>query len=290
VSAPVSLCSPRIARIVAVTLLWIARTLSSLLVACPLVFAITATGLVNGPDRDAVLFRPGGLVLLELVRNGTSSLGAALKVSLLLGVCTAALGLIALGASLDLLRGQEPDPINARLLRGAELFPRFLGLSVSTLLGQAASLLAASLLAGASSSALHGRDERLLTVAPVLTFGLGLLCCAWLGAVQDVARSAVVQRDVGARAALFEAFTILRNDAPSVLFGSYPSVAGSAFAWLCAAWLVMKLELSGPSTRGIVLAFLVHQAAVLFSLALRVRWLSAAIALSARADGASARD
>jgi hypothetical protein len=165
-----------------------------------------------------------------------------------------------------------------------------LGLSAITLLGQAALLLAASLLEGGLSSALHGRDERLLTLVPVLVFGVGLLGCAWLGAVQDVARAIVVQRGLGARPALFEALTLLRRDAASVLFGSYPSVTGSAFAWLSAAWLLMRLDLSGPSTRGIALAFLVHQAAVLVGLALRVRWLGGALALAATTQTGSARE
>jgi hypothetical protein len=289
-STPISLRSPSVARIVAITLLWISRTLSGLLVACPLVFAITASGLVSGPDRDALFFRPGALSLLELLRIGTPSLGAALKVSLLLGACTATLGLVPLGAVLDLLHAQEPDSLGARFSRGTAVFPRFLALAAITFLGQAALLLAASLLEGGLSSALHGRDERLLTVVPILVFAVGLLCCAWLGAVQDVARAVVVQRDLGARAALIEALTILRTDAPSVLFGSYPSATGSAFAWLSAAWILMRLDLSGPSPRTIALAFLVHQAAVLFSLALRVRWLGGALALAAAAPNDSARD
>ena len=287
-NALLSLRSPRTARIVAVTLLWITRTLASLLVACPLLFALMGNGLVSGPDRDASLFQAGALVLLELLRSGAPLLGAAIKVSLLLwGVC-ATLALVPLGAALDLLQSQEADALGARTWRGLRLFPRFLALSGIALLAQAALLLAASLLDGALSAALQGRDERVLTLVPGLAFGAALLCCGWLGAVLDVARGAVVQRDLGARVALAEALSVLRVDPPSVLFGSYPSAAGSLLAWLGALWVLTKLDLESPTTRGVALAFVVHQVAVLFSLALRVRWLERALALSARAP--SARD
>jgi hypothetical protein len=288
VNAALSLRSPRTARVVAVTLLWIARTLASLVVASPLVFAIMSTGLVIAPERDAPLFRPGALLLLELVRTGAPQLGAALRVSLVLFALCAILELVPLGAALDLLRTQCADALGARFERGFRLFPRFFALSGLTLLAQAALILAASLLGTALSAALHGRDERLLTVLPIALFGVGLLCCAWLGAVLDVARSLVTRHDLGARMALFEALTILRDDPLAVLVGSYPSVAGSTFAWLTGAWILAKLELANPATRSIALAFVVHQTAVLLSVALRVRWLEGALALAERAP--SARD
>ena len=278
--------APWTARAVAVVLLWIARTLASLLVACPLVFAIVGSGLVGSPERDAPLFRPGALVLLELVRTGAPLLGAALRVSLVLFALCAVLGLVPLGAALDLLQRQTTDAVGSRFERGFRLFPRFLGLSALTLLAQAALLLAASLLGTALSSGLHGRDERLLSLLPVASFGIGLLCCAWVGAVLDIARSSVVQHDVGARAALFEALTILRADPVAVLVGSYPSVAGSAFAWLASAWVLAKINLATPVTRGVALAFVVHQLAILLSVALRVRWLDGALTLAARAPSA----
>jgi hypothetical protein len=288
VSALLSLRSPRTTRVVVVTLLWITRTLASLLVACPLIFAITSSGLVSGPEHDTLLFQPGALGLLELVRAGAPLLVSGLKTSLLFGATCAVLGLLPLGAALELLGSQDTDGIGRGLARGFSIFPRFLALSAITLLAQAALLLATSLLATALSAGLHGRDERVQTLAPLLVFGVGLVYCAWLGAVQDVARSVVVRHNLRARPALFEALTILREQPWAVLLGSYPSAAGSAFAWLSAAWLVTKLDLSSPAKRGIVLAFVVHQVAILLSIALRVRWLGAALTLGARAP--SARD
>jgi hypothetical protein len=287
-SALLSLRSPRTMRVAVVTLLWISRTVASLLVAFPLIFAITSSGLVSGPEQDALLFHPGALGLLELVRAGAALLASALKTSLLLAASCAVLGLVPLGAALQLLESQDADGIGRGLAKGVGVFPRFLALSAITLLAQAALLLASSLLGTALSAGLHGRDERVQTVAPLAVFGVGLLYCAWLGAVQDVARGVVVRHDLSARRALFEAIAILREDPWAVLLGSYPSAAGSAFAWLGAAWVVTRLDLSSPTKRGIVLAFVVHQAAILFSVALRVRWLDAALTLGARAP--SARD
>lgn len=289
-SALLALRSPRAARAVAVTLLWITRTLASLLVACPLVFAIIGSGLVSGPNKDALLFQPGALALLELVRAGAALLGAALKSSLLLYAVCAVLGLLPLGAALDLLQTEQVDAGSARFARAVRFLPRFLALSFGTLLAQGALLLAASLLGSALSAGLPGRDERLLTLAPLGLVGVGLLGCAWLGALLDVARGVVVERDLGARASVVEALTILRAEPLAVLLGSYPSVAGSAFAWLSAAWILTKIDLANATTRGLVLCFVVHQVAIVLSIALRVRWLAAALGLAAHARDESARD
>lgn len=280
--------APGTARVVAITLLWITRTLASLLVAYPLVFAIASTGLVSDPERDAVLFRPGSLVLLELVRTGAPALMAALKTSGLLWGLSAVAALVPLGAALDLLQGQRTEALGTQLTRGFQLFPRFLALSAITLLAQCALVLAASLLGAALAAALRGRDERLVTLAPLLAFALAALGCAWLGALLDVARAALIQHELAARSALFQALTILRESPRDVLLGCYPSVTGSAFFALSAAWFLTKIDLSRPTTRGIALAFVVHQIAVVGSIALRARWLDGALTLAARVP--SSRD
>jgi len=276
-----SVRSPNVARIVAIVLLWISRTLASLLVAIPLVFAIVSTGIASSTERDALLFRRGGLVLLELARAGAPALGSALKNSLVLGALCAVLGLIPLGAALDLLQSQETDAFPARFARAMRVFPGFLALSALTLLAQAALLLGASLLSSALNAALHGHDERLLTCSPFAVFGVALLGCAALGALLDVARGVRVQHELKARAALSEALVILRETPLAVLAGSYASTAGSVFAWLAAASVLSRIDLANPVTRGIALAFVVHQLAVLFSIGMRVRWLGTTLALSA---------
>jgi hypothetical protein len=274
---------PWTARLVAVTLLWISRTLGSLLVACPLLFAIIGTGVASGPEYDAPLFQRGALLSLELARLGAPELGSALKSSLVLCALCATLGLVPLAAALDLLETREVDSFAARFARGVRIFPSFLALSTTTLLAQSALVLACSLLAGALSAGLHGQDERLLTLAPSALFGVGLLGCAWLGALLDVARGALIQHELKSRAALLHALQVLREEPLAVLFGSYPSSAGAVFSALSAAWLLTKIDLSGPATRGVVLAFAVHQLAIIISIALRVRWLGTALALSVRA-------
>jgi hypothetical protein len=195
---------------------------------------------------------------------------------------------VPLGAALELLRSQRTEALGPPLTRGFRLFPRFLALSGITLLAQSALVLAASLLAAALGAALRGHDERVVTLAPLSVFALAALGCAWLGALLDVARAVLIQHDLPARGALLQALTILRESPRDVLFGCYPSVTGSAFFALCAAWLLTRIDLSRPTTRGIALAFLVHQAAVIGSLALRARWLDGALTLAARVP--SSRD
>jgi hypothetical protein len=269
-------------------LLWVSRTLVGLLASYPILSAIDATGIGAGPDRDAVLFRPGALLLLEAVRVGLPWLGSALKTALLLGALGALTELVPVACAFDFLREQE-RPFGARVARGIQCFPRFLALGAIALLAQAAFLLAASLLAGALKGALQSADERALSVAPVVVFSLALLTSLWLNGVLDLARAAVVERDLGARDALLQALTILRERPLDVLGGAYASAAAASFAYLTGAWLVSRLDLTQPFGSRIALCFAVHQLAVLFGVAWRVRWLRRTLDLNAEL-GESAGD
>lgn len=270
----------------ATMLLWISRTCSGLLVAYPLLVAIKASGLVSGPGADSVLFEPGSQLLLELLRVGLPLLSAGLHVTLLLWVLSGLLGLVPLAFAFDLLLAPGRS-FGERLWKAVRLFPRLLGASTITLLAQLAVLLGCSLCAAILKSALQGRDPRWLDLSPLLMTGIGLLLCAWVGNLLDLARAALVERALDVRQALLVALTCLREQPWAVLLGSYPSVAGAALGYLSAAWLVSGLDLSGGSTRPIAIAFIAHQLAVLFAIAWRVRWLKTALELSGNTQVAS---
>ena len=261
-------------------LLWISRTLLSLLVAYPILLAIQATGMVNGPQGDAVLFQPGSLLLLELLRVGGAALGAGLKLSLLLAALASVAGLVPLAFALDLLFAQG-SRFSERVGRALGLFPKFLGLGAIGLLAQTALLLASSLLGAALKALLQNKDERLVNVLPLVALGLGLLLCGCFGSVIDVARAALVQEELSAREALSRALSCLRTQPYRLLLGAYPSMAGTALAYASAVWVITRLDLSGPSNAAIALAFATHQLAVLFAIGWRVRWLRTALELSA---------
>ncbi|MEO7033707.1 MAG: hypothetical protein ABI548_07495 [Polyangiaceae bacterium] len=264
-------------------LLWVSRTLLGSLVAYPLLTVVDATGIAGGPDHDAVLFRPGSLLLLELLRVGLPWLGAVCKITLVLGALSALFELLPLACALQLLH--DPDrTLGERAARALACFPRFFGLGAVTWAAQAALLLAASLLATALKSALQHGDERTLTLAPFALFGLALLGCLWLGGVLDLARAAVVRHDSGAREALRSALTALRDQPLDVLSGAYVSALGGLLAYLVAAWLMTRIDLSGPMPARLAFVFAVHQFAIVFGLAWRVRWLRRALELSARSD------
>jgi hypothetical protein len=264
----------------AICLLWVSRTLVGLLVSYPVLSAIDTTGINNGPDRDAVLFRPGALLLLEALRVGMPWLGSALKTALLLAALGALSELVPLACAFDLMREDE-RPFLARVARGVQCFPRFLALGALALLAEVALLLGASLLDAALKTALQTADERALSLAPVALFSLALLASLWLSGVLDLARAAVVERDLGARSALLRASTILRERPFDVLSGSYASAAAAGFAYLAAAWLVTRVDLTQPLGSRIALCFAVHQLAVLFGIAWRVRWLRRTLDLNA---------
>jgi hypothetical protein len=270
------------------SLLWVARTLSGLLMSFPVLSALDATGIGSGPDRDAVLFRPGSLLLLEAVRVGMPWLGSALKTALLIGALGALAELVPLACAFDLLC-EEERPFGARVARAIQCFPRFLALGMIALIAQAALLLGASLLDAGLKSALQSADERVLSSAPLALLAFALLASLWLNGVLDLARAAVVERDLGARGALLRALTILRERPFDVLSGSYASALAAGFAYLTAAWLVAKVDLTEPLGSRIALCFAVHQVAVLFGIAWRVRWLGHALGLNAE-HRESARD
>ena len=261
-------------------LLWIFRVLFGLLVGYPVVLAIQASGVTAGPEGDRVLFQPGSLLLLELLRIGAPWLASALRAALLLAALSAVLELLPLALALDLL-WLPGRPLGERAGRALRLFPGFLALSGIALLAQAALLLATSLLVAAFKPVLSSSDERLQSMLPIALFGLGLLSCVGVGYVLDVARAALVQRERGPREALSHALVCFREQPASLLLGAYPSIAGGAFGYLSAAWLLTHLAPNGASNASLALGFAAHQLAVLFAIAWRVRWLDLALDLSA---------
>jgi len=273
-------------------LLWISRTLLGLLVSYPIVLAIRASAMSNGPDGDAVLFQPGSLLLLELLRIGAPWLASALRVALLLALLCAISELVPLALALDLLR-LPGRPLLERTRRALRVFPGFLALGAIALLVQAALLLAPSLLSAALKPALSSADERLRSLAPIVLIGLGLFACAGFGALLDIARATLLQREQrelpdraerGARAALAHALLCFRRQPFRVLASVYPSIAGGLLGFLCAAWLLLRQDPTMPTARALALAFGAHQLAVLFAIGWRVRWLAAALELSAEND------
>jgi hypothetical protein len=267
-------------------LLWISRTLLGLLVSYPVLSAIRGSGMTRGPDGDAVLFQPGSLLLLELLRVDAVGLTAAAQVSLLLLGLSAIFELIPLALALDWLWLPKRS-LGERLTRALGLFPRFLLLSAIALLVQAALLLAASLLGAAFKPVLSSADERVRSIAPLALFGLGLIACGWFGGVLDIARATLVRRGASellVRAAFAHALVCLRERPFRVLIGLYPSVAGSALGLLSAAWLLTRFVPASGSSVAIALSFGAHQLAMLFAIGWRVRWLGAALELSAESD------
>jgi hypothetical protein len=269
-------------------LLWVWRTLVGLLVSYPVLSMLDTTGIGSGPDRDAVLFRPGALLLLEALRVGMPWLGSALKTALLLGAFGALSELVPLACAFDVLQ-EEERPFTARVTRAMQCFPRFLALGAIALLAEGLLLLGASLLGGALKSALQSADERALSLAPVALFSLALLASLWLNGVLDLARAAVVARELGARGAVLRALTILRERPFDVLCGRYASAAAAGFAYLTAAWLMTRVDVTQPLGLRIALCFAVHQLAVLFGIAWRVRWLKRTLDLNTEL-GASVGD
>jgi hypothetical protein len=196
--------------------------------------------------------------------------------------------LVFLAMALDLL-AEGGSPLRERLGRALGLFPKFMALAAITLLAQAALLLGASLLGALLKSALHGSEARIRDVLPLAAMGLGVLLCAWLGSVQDVARALLVQEEQRAREALARALRCFYEQPLAVIFGAYPSVAGATLAYVVAACVTTRFDLTSASRLAIAGAFFAHQLAVLIAIACRVRWLRTALSLANNQTGSTLR-
>ena len=250
------------------------RVLASGLAVCPLLAAIRASGALSGPERDTALFKAGALLPLELVRKDASSLTGALEVSLLLLGVFCVLGLIPLASALNALAAE--GSLASNITEGVRAFPGFALLSGITWLTQAAVLLGASIAGSLVTAAMPRGDERWATLTPLVLLAIGGILASFCGAALDVARVTLLQRRHGVRNALLDAITQVREHPSAIAIGCYPSVAGSLFVLAASAWLVGELDVSRISAVRIALVVVVHQAAVLLSVALRVRWLTSA--------------
>lgn len=270
-----------VASVAAAALLWISHTVLGLLVVFPVLGAIRASNLVSGPHGDAVLFQPGGLIIAELLRVGAGAIQVATRTALVSWLIAAMVGLLPLACALDLIWIRE-STLAQRAARAMRLFPKFLGLGGIALLSQGALLLAGSLLSALVGAATKSAPEPVKDLAPLATFALAVLACGAVGCVLDVARAALVQVDYVTSEAMQHAVLRLRQRPWELLLGGYVSAAAAAFGYAAAAWfMTAQVELSGPSKLGLALAFGVHQLAVLFAIAFRVRWLSQSLELSA---------
>lgn len=244
---------------------YVYRLFAALVLALPTVVVLSGSGVGSLPRADARLFDPGGLYLLEVLVRSGELLASALLPTLALAVV---LGFGGLLPELWLLRAIAPAATPRPALR------RLVGLALATwgarlLVG----LLTLGLALTARSFFASARDERLPLLAVGGTVAFGLLLQAVVSLWHDLAALELVGRGASLSEAVLAALARARVSA-AALVARYAStwLLGLA-ALLGAAAVVGALDVARGDGWRSASALVVHQLAVLVTLALRAAWL-----------------
>ena len=231
------------------------------------------------PREDAVLFGPSaGLYLAEAFRLEHKAVAGALVGSLPTLLLTSYLGLLPLGALLYALGRGGRLSFADLAAAAARSFGR-----LSALFGLA---LAAMLIAGAiplaCASTLRDKLAAILDDpgADVLAAAVGLAGIALgaaLGILHDLARAAVVHRNLPAMSATHRAVRIAKAHPLAAMFGwGWRFTAGGALVFVVA---LATAAIDVERMSGLLVVGMLHQACILALVALRASWLACALRL-----------
>ncbi|HEY6558955.1 MAG TPA: hypothetical protein VI072_16845, partial [Polyangiaceae bacterium] len=160
-------------RLGAIALLWASRLCASVLIAWPIADVFRGLGAGRGAERDAALFEPGALFLLEALRLGDTALLSALQTAAFSWCIFSLLLLVPVSALLVAMAHEGRLELGAWLGRALHHVPRFLLLAGLTVLAQALILLAFVLLYVPLHRLWLGRvSERASDLLSVAWFGL----------------------------------------------------------------------------------------------------------------------
>jgi hypothetical protein len=255
------------------------RTVAGLLLALPVMNAIQASGVTQWPEADRLLFEPGAEVLMEVLVSQRASLVASITPTLAM---LAIIAVLALGPELLMLRAasssrrypsmpspEKPAPAARPLLQ------RLLTLGAATLIARA--LLAGLWLAlafTARSWFTSARDPRIADMAFVGALGVGVLFQIAVSALRDLAAAAIVAGGLPVPDGVATALSKLRARS----FGTCAAAFAVGILLVLAGALVAgAIDVSQPQSWRVAAVFVVHQAVVLGSIAVRAAWLSSAV-------------
>lgn len=247
-------------------------------VATPLVSVFASSGIGHYPAGDALLFEPGGLMLVEVVRRTAPALGASFNGSLgllLLAVLPALFGVAVLMVALV-----EPGRLKlpSCLARAAEVFPSFVLISGLSALAQAAVVLCLTLLGGSLGGS-FGAVERSADLVLLVSLLAGLLGAGLVQMLADLARAARVAGRSSTWDALAAGLNAARG-APGRAAGSFALAAVAALAAVVGSAIVTQwLAVDRAGSWRVALVFVVHQLTVLFTVYVHAVWYSAALRL-----------
>jgi hypothetical protein len=274
----------------AVLLDFVTRACASLALAAPVTAVVAGSGIGSFPAGDRLLFEPGGMLLVEVVRSSWSLLPPLATSSLVtLGAGYAAL-VLPQAVLWTAVAEESPEPRAAFLGRTCARVPALFALAGLGFLAQVLALAlglatAGFLRGGASRNAMHADLGALLIAA------VGVAVALLVGIVRDVASATLACGVAGSRAALHAALHCSLR-APGALIGRWlgPAVLGIGLV-SAAALVVGSLDVGKPEAFRFVLVALVHQLVVLALSICRAVWFTGAVrvARAQLAGGSAAR-
>lgn len=264
----------------AIALSWSFQLLLALLLAAPLVAALSGTGIANHPRGDAVLFEPGGLYLIEALRLGAGAALSALQVSFVSFVVLGMLGLFPLAALLSALRSDGKLRVASWLGEAIAHVPSFVLIGGVTWLGRAALalffVLVYSLLEGPVGAAFNERNADLVLISGALVCAIAF---AALGIAADLARAARVRFGLRALGAFRTGLGTFGQRPFAAVVGWLIPASWSVALIALAAILVGLLAVDQPESWRVLGAFVVHQLTAIGLIALRALWLHRSLEL-----------
>lgn len=259
------------------------RVVASTIVAYPMARALAAFGATTHPDGDRVLFEPGGFRLVEALRLGSASLGAAVQSGALVGIVTTVIGLVPLAAALTILADPRRSPGDVAK-RAVEVFPVFLKLGAATVFVQAVVCGGAAAVAPTLSGFAGVMvNEQARDIAVSIALLPAVAAVVGLGVWEDLARAAATMGEHRAiDAARYGWAALLRHRARALRFCLATTVAGCAAVAISAA-AVGLIDVSRPGAIRVLGVALAHQATLFAIAGLRATWLG--VGLSTVATG-----
>jgi hypothetical protein len=264
-----------------VSLVWAARLTLAWVASRPL-----AVLLGGGVMDDRMLFEPGALGLLEVLRLRFELLGPATR---------ATFGLLALGYVLlaffdawltrTLLTAESPSPAKSQHAPLIELAPRLVGLWL-LLMGPA---LVLAVLAGAGLGGLvEGPLSRGSSLAQSSVLALGVLLIlsivAAFGVVHDVARTQLLDVGDGVKPATMRGFRVVRRNFRPIVGLRAAFAVGALAVTSAATALTGIIAVDRPGDLRPWAAFANHQVAAWLLAALHVAWLLTTVRFKAHAQ------
>jgi len=256
-----------------ISLIFAYRLIAALLLAWP--FAVIVGRAVGAyPTGDAVLFEPGSMMLIEVVRRTREAMPPAFGSALLASLVLAFLGLLPLAALISALgtKGRvRARDLGAWALRPFGTFALLLGVAsvVQAILAAIIFGIGGSIARRSSFDAREGDRVRIIVAI------VALLVVLLIGVFHDLARVASARGELGVRGSIRVAFTTLRRS-PGSIFVAWGSRAALGAIALAASIVIgsrVGLERGGQ----VALGFLVHQGAIFAALFLRASWLAFAV-------------